>query len=122
MFDYGRQRELHIENAVAVADTTPAGIRVQPKRLTDQRTVLVSGPYFVLESIELTPNSVWTLETEQETWLLVVKGSARAGTSNIIIGDAMFVESDSVEIRAGDLGAQLLVAYPDTTPAKALLQ
>jgi mannose-6-phosphate isomerase len=122
MFDYGRHRELHIENAVAVADITPAGIRTPPKRLTDQRTILVSGPYFVFESIELTPNSVWTLETEQETWLLVVKGSARAGTSNITIGDAMFVESDSLEIRTGDLWLQILVAYPDTAPAKALLQ
>jgi mannose-6-phosphate isomerase len=56
MFDYGRQRELHIDNAVAVADTMPAGVRAQPKRLSDQRTVLVSGPYFVFESVELTPN------------------------------------------------------------------
>jgi mannose-6-phosphate isomerase len=122
MFDYGRERELHIENAVAVADTTPAGASAGPKRLTDQRTVLVSGPYFVFESIDLTPNSIWTLDAIQETWMLVVKGSARAGTASVGMGDAMFVESDSLEIRAGELGLQILVAYADTAPAKALLQ
>ena len=122
MFDYGRQRELHIENAVAVADTTPAEMSAQPKRLTDQRTILVSGPYFVFESIDLTPNSIWTLDATQETWVLVVKGSARAGTSSIGMGDAMFVESDNLEIRAGELGLQILVAYAATAPAKALLQ
>jgi mannose-6-phosphate isomerase len=122
MFDYGRQRELHIDSAVAVADITPAGICSPPKRLTDQRTILVSGPYFVFESIELAPNSVWTLEAKQETWILVVKGTARAGTSSITTGDAIFAESDSVEIRAGDIGTQLLVAYPDTAPIKTLLQ
>ena len=122
MFDYGRQRELHIDKAVAVADITPSAVRVPPKRLTDQRTLLVSGPYFVFESIELTPNSVWTMEATKETWMLVVKGNARAGTSNISVGDAMFAASESMEIRAGAIGTQLLVAYPDTTPAKALLQ
>lgn len=122
MFDYGRQRELHIENAVAVADTRPVEVIAKPKRLTDQRTILVSGPYFVFESIDLAPNSIWTLETKQETWMLVVKGSARAGTSSITIGDAMFAESDSVQIRVGALGVQMLVAYPDAAPVKALLQ
>jgi mannose-6-phosphate isomerase len=122
MFDYGRQRELHIENAVAVADTTPAEFRAEPKRLTDQRTVLVSGSHFVFESIDLTPNSVWSLEAEQETWMLVVKGSARVGASSMAIGDAIFAKSDSVEIRAGTLGVQALVAYVDNAPVPRLLQ
>lgn len=122
MFDYGRQRELHVDSAVAVADITPTRTRTPPKRLTDQRTILVSGPYFVFESVELAPHSVWTLDATLETWILAVKGTARAGTSSITTGDAIFAKSDSVEIRAGDLGTQLLVAYPDTAPLKTLLQ
>ena len=122
MFDYGRQRELHIENAVAVAATSPANIRTQPKRLTDQRTALVCGPYFVFESIDLQPDSASLLEAEHETWLLVVKGSARVGTSNLIIGDAIFAQSERIEIRTGPFGMQALVAYADTKPAAALLQ
>ena len=34
LFDYGRKRELHIENAIAVADAGPAEFQVRPNRLT----------------------------------------------------------------------------------------
>lgn len=122
MFDYGRPRELHTENAVAAANHAPSEARAQPKRLTDQRTILASSPYFMFESIDLTPNSAWLLEVEQETWLLVVKGSACAGSSNIAVGDALFAQSDSIEIRAGSLGMQALVAYANDAPAAHLLQ
>ena len=35
LFDHGRGRELHIENAIAVADAGPADFHVTPTRLTD---------------------------------------------------------------------------------------
>ena len=51
LFDYGRQRELHIENAIAVADTGPAVVQARPIPLTDERTLLVSNAHFVFERI-----------------------------------------------------------------------
>ena len=69
LFDYGRQRELHIENAIAVADAGPANFQVQPNQLTAERTLFISNPYFVFERIDLAPNSNWRLEAERETWL-----------------------------------------------------
>ena len=33
MFDFGRKRELHVANAVAVADAAPADVSLKPKRL-----------------------------------------------------------------------------------------
>jgi len=57
LFDYGRQRELHVENAVAVAHAAPPDPQVIAKRLTDRRTLLVACPYFVLERIELPPDT-----------------------------------------------------------------
>ena len=43
LFDYGRQRELHIENAVAVAMAGPREDQAPPERLSDARTVLLRG-------------------------------------------------------------------------------
>ena len=57
LFDHGRQRELHIESAIAVADAGPAHFQMRPNRLTDERTLLVSNPHFVFERIDLAPNS-----------------------------------------------------------------
>ena len=111
LFDHGRQRELHIENAVAIADAGPADVRVMPRRLSDTRTLLTSNAHFVFERIDLAPNSAWCLDAARETWLLVVEGSARAGSSDVAMGDAMFAQSDRLDIRAGPGGLAGLVAY-----------
>ncbi len=111
LFDHGRGRELHIENALAVSNAGPADFRVAPTRLTDTRTLLVSNSHFTFERIDLAPNSAWCLEAELETWLLVIGGSARAGSFDLATGDAIFAQSDQVNIRAGSNGLSGLVAY-----------
>ena len=60
LFDHGRQRELHIESAIAVATPARPAFGSRPNRFTDERTLLVSGPHFVLERIDLAPNSTWS--------------------------------------------------------------
>lgn len=111
LFDHGRGRDLHIEDAIAVANAGPAEFRVTPTRLTDTRMLLVSNSYFTFERIDLTPNSTWRLEAEHETWLLVVSGSARAAEFDVTTGDAIFAQSDQVAIHAGRNGLTGLVAY-----------
>jgi hypothetical protein len=76
-----------------VADPGPAHCRVRPNRFTDERTLLVSGPHFVLERIDLPPNSTWSLEAKRETWLLVLKGDAVAGSLDVAVADAVFAQS-----------------------------
>ena len=84
--------------------TGPADFRVQPNRLTNERTLLVSSPAFVFERIDLPPNSAWCLGADRETWLLVLSGGARTGSFDVTIGDAVFVQSDRVNIHAGTIG------------------
>ncbi len=113
MFDFDRHRELHVENAVAVADTKPAGFRVPPRRLSDERTLLVSDPLFVLERFDLPANSSWYLRADRETWLLVIEGGANTGLFGVVAGDAIFLESDRVDIDVGSSGLTGLMAYTD---------
>jgi mannose-6-phosphate isomerase len=122
LFDHGRQRDLHIESSVAVADAGPAHFQVEPNQLTDERTLLVSSSHFVFERIELAPNSTWYLQVERETWLLLVSGDARAGSFDIAAGDAIFVQSDRVDIHAGPTGMVGLVAYTSGDLVPHLLQ
>ena len=111
MFDFGRKRELHVANAVAVADAVPAEADVKTKRLTDERTLLVSNTHFAYERIELTQRAMLHLEAEHETWLLVVNGSGRAGKFDVVSGDAIFAQLDSIDLHAGPEGMTCLVAY-----------
>lgn len=111
LFDHGRGRPLHIDSAVAVANTGPAVFFVQPNKVTNERTTLVSNSHFVFERINLAPNSAWRLDAARETWLLVISGSARAGSFDVATGDAVFAQSDRVDIRPGKNGLTGLVAY-----------
>jgi mannose-6-phosphate isomerase len=122
LFDYGRQRELHIERAIAAAIAGPARFRSRPNRFTDERSLLVSGPHFVLERINLAPNSTWSLEAKRETWLLVLSGNAVAGSFEVGIADAVFAQSDRVDIRVGSTGMTGLVAYTGIGPIPDLLR
>jgi mannose-6-phosphate isomerase len=84
---------------------------VQPIRLTNERTLLVSSPALVFEKIDLPPNPASCLGADRETWLLVLSGGARTGSFDVTMGDAVFVQSDRVNIRAGTIGMVGLVAY-----------
>ena len=123
MFDFGRKRDLHVADAVAVADAGPADVGLKPKRLTDERTLLASNSHFAFERIELTPDSAVSLQADRETWLLVIRGGARAGKFNVATGDTIFAQSDSVDIHTGPEGMTSLVAYTGTGgPVPHLLQ
>jgi mannose-6-phosphate isomerase len=122
LFDHGRQRELHIERAITVADAGPARGRVRQNRLSDERTLLVSGPHFVLERIELAPESNWRLEAKRETWLLVLNGGAVAGSFDVAIADTVFAQSDRVDIRVGKSGMVGLLAYTGIGPIPQMLR
>ena len=118
LFDYGRQRELHIENAVAVAVAGPVRRQPSPTRIDEARKAVVVDAHFVLEQIELLPGSVWTIEVQREAWLLAIGGSAQIGSLEIGPGEAIFAEADRADIRVGDLGLKALLAYvgPDLNP------
>jgi mannose-6-phosphate isomerase len=122
MHDFGRKRELHIENAIAVADAGPAKSPAEKFRLTDERMLLIANPHFVFERVDLEPNSTWCLKAEQETWLLIVSGSARIGPLNAAIGDAIFAQSDRASVCAGATGMAGLAAYTGGKPVPNLLQ
>jgi mannose-6-phosphate isomerase len=115
LFDYGRQRELHIENAVAVATAGPREVQPPPERLSDARLILTVNRYFALEQIDLAPASVWKLDAPKETWLLAIEGHAQLGSIRLASGDAVFLQADHAEIEAGADGLKALLAYPGPT-------
>lgn len=122
LFDHGRNRELHVENAILAADAGPADFQARPNQLTTERRLLASNPHFTFERIELAPNSSWCLEAERETWLLVLGGSAVAGSFDVVTGDALFAQADHVDIHSSAIGMVALVAYTGDGPIPHLLQ
>jgi mannose-6-phosphate isomerase len=122
LFDYGRQRELDEKNAVAVSDAGPVQTQSAPRRLTAHRTAVITSRHFVVELIDLPANSTWALNADRETWILAIEGRARIGSTNMSVGDAVFIEADRSGIEVGADGMRGLMAYPGPDPAVALLQ
>jgi mannose-6-phosphate isomerase len=122
LFDYDRQRELHEESAVAVSDAGPAPTQAVARRLSDERWALIASPHFVLERIDLPPDSTWALAADKETWMLVIEGLAKIGATKTTAGDVIFVEADHAIIEVGCDGMSGLIAYPGPDPIISLLQ
>jgi mannose-6-phosphate isomerase len=122
LYDYGRQRELHEDSAIAVSDAGPVQAQSGARRLTAERTALIASPHFIFELIDLPANSNWALKADRETWILVIEGQARIGLANTTVGDVIFVEADRAGIDVGPDGMSALIAYPGPDPAISLLQ
>ncbi len=122
LFDYGRGRELHEDNGVAVAHAWPLRSAATPVRLTSERTVLVASRHFVFEKFDLPGGSSWALQGEPETWMLVLDGHAAIGLATVAIGQAVFLGGGRTSIEVGANGLTALVAYPAAAPIASLLQ
>jgi mannose-6-phosphate isomerase len=122
LFDFGRERELHVADAVAVARAGPSDAQTASRRLSDVRTLLIACPYFVLERIDLEAYSNWQLNAASETWLLVLDGHAQVGPTSLSIGEAAFLEADrtTIQVDAGRFSG--LVAYVSANPTRNLLR
>jgi mannose-6-phosphate isomerase len=121
LFDFGRQRELHVDNAVMVAHAGPAGALTASRRLTDARMLLIACQYFVLERIDLVPDSSWQLNAASETWLLPLHGHARVGPMSLSIGEAAFLKAGRATIQVAANRFSGLVAYVGAEPTQGLL-
>ena len=122
LFDYGRERELHEDDGVAVANAWPLRPANNSTRITPERTVLVASRYFVFERLELPEGSSWALLAERETWILVLDGHAAIGLAAVSVGEAVFVSGGRASIEVGVKGLSALVAYPASVPVGSLLQ
>jgi mannose-6-phosphate isomerase len=121
LFDFGRQRELHPESAAAVAHAWPASAQIASKQLTDARTLLVACPHFVLERVDLVPDSSWQINVTTESWLLVLNGHARVGPINLAMGEAAFLDADRAVVQVGASGFIGLLAYVGFEPRRDVL-
>jgi mannose-6-phosphate isomerase len=97
LYDYGRGRELHLDEGLAIAELGPSEPRYAPTQLADGRR-LVSCPYFHVDEVEgdvtVDPEGQWAA-------ILVVSGCAVVGTQQAPAGTTLLVAAAAgpVEVR-----------------------
>ena len=110
LYDYGRPRELHLDDGIAVAELTPYVAPPSPSAATEPgRIILVEGPKFVLERWSGGQRDI-ALPAGTTGWLVPVRGEGVVGGVAWHAGECVMVTGgERVEASAD---ADLLFAYP----------
>ena len=111
LYDYGRPRELHLDDGIAVADLQPYEPYASPGRVDSERVILVEGPKFVLERWP-GGHRVVTLPEGVEGWLVPITGAGAVDGVAFKAGECVAV-TGRAELQA-EVGSDLLFAYPGT--------
>jgi mannose-6-phosphate isomerase len=109
LYDYGRGRELHLEQAIKVAVPRPFRPVCQAIMRSDAREILASGQAFVLERWREANGTIRPGE-HRPVWLIPVTGEYRIGLDRIVPGDVWV--TGSPQMLAANSNSELLVAYP----------
>jgi len=117
-YDYGSSRELHLDEALAVADFVPFSADHEPREIMPGRIILAEQRKFVLE--RWTAQGRFTVAPgSANIWLMPVEGLAAIDGEAARLGDAIVLEG-AAEIELAH-GATLYVAYPGSRPVEGLL-
>lgn len=109
LYDYGRPRELHLEDGVAVSDARPFVAPEAPGQIAEDRAILVNGPKFVLERWTGGDRSV-KVPAGVKGWFVPVTGNGTADGTKWTAGDCLTFEGE-VQVQASE-DSDLLFAYP----------
>lgn len=109
LYDYGRPRELHLEDGVAVSDARPFVAPPAPGKIAEDRSILVDGPKFVLERWTGGERTV-TVPAGVKGWFVPVTGNGSADGTAWAAGDCLTFEGE-VQLQSSE-DADLLFAYP----------
>jgi mannose-6-phosphate isomerase len=117
LYDYGRPRELHLDQGIAVAEPVPFVPHPMPGAVAPNRTILVEGPKFVLERWQ-GGHRRFDLPAGTTGWLIPVKGEGVVDGVAFKAGECLTLEGH-VELHAA-VGSDLLFAYPGDARVPAM--
>lgn len=106
LYDYGRPRELHLDDGVAVSDPVPFARVDTPTVLGEGCQLLVDGPAFRLERWQGGGDAT----LDGPSWVTVLAGSGACDGASFGPGEVWHADGVSRWQRSAD--ADLLVAYP----------
>jgi mannose-6-phosphate isomerase len=118
LYDYGRPRELHLDDGVAASVAEPFKI-VDERRMVGAREILCEGRKFVTERLRHEGLLALNPEEGRPVWLTVLAGSVAGAAVRANAGEAVLV-GGPVSLTAGP-GSDLLLAYDGAEVAEGLL-
>ncbi|WP_174273818.1 class I mannose-6-phosphate isomerase [Sphingomonas bacterium] len=109
LYDYGSDRELHLDDGIAVSNPVPYVAPYKAHAIAEGREILVDGPAFVLErwkGAATTPLS----GDGRKIWLVPIAGRGAIDGADLEAGGVWLVEGGATLALEAD--SDLVVAYP----------
>lgn len=114
LYDYGRPRELHLDEGVEAARAEPYVLKQPFAPLAEGRTMLVRAGHFIIEQWSWTGTREIALPAGVQGWLIPIKGKGLADGAPWQGGECWLIENFcSLTVEPGQ---DLLFAYPGSTP------
>lgn len=88
LYDYGRPRELHLDDGIAVANAAPFPGDLVQHLSGDERRTLVDGPHFTL--LQSNEDAL----QDRQRWVIPLDGEVRCGADVGKRGDCLLVQPD----------------------------
>lgn len=86
LYDYGRPRELHVEDAVGVAHAAPYPQRLAQHLSSGEESTLVEAPPF---SLVVTRSDALS---DHQRWIMPLEGTVRSGMDNAGAGECLLLQ------------------------------
>lgn len=86
LYDYGRPRELHLDDGIAVAQTAPYSNSLAQHLSPGEQRRLVDGPQFVLASTNE------DVSTDRERWVIPLEGTVQSDGEAAAEGDCLLLQ------------------------------
>lgn len=109
LYDYGRPRELHLDQAIDAARAEPAQEARPPMEIGPGRTGLAQGPAFQVEQLagaqsgQLNPPG-------RELWLIALEGGGQVAERDFGAGEVWYLD-EGHQLKL-DPGSRIVIAYP----------
>lgn len=116
LYDYGRPRALHLDQAIGVAEGRPWAAPSRPREAEAGRCILAEGRKFVLERWQGGAGRL-AAEEGRPVWLVPLGGGGTLDGAPLVAGDVWVVDGAAALDYRGDL----LLAYPGGDIARSLL-
>ena len=110
LYDYGRPRDLHLEDGIKACDPAPYASPTRPYFRADGREILAHGQAFVFERLPQGTMGTLRAASDRPVWLVPVSGGGSIPGSLLKPGSVWLADSDT-SLRVGE-ETELFVAYP----------
>jgi len=88
LYDYGRPRELHLDDGVAVSRPEPYSDELAQHLTGDEERTLVDGPHFTL--VHTKKDAL----KNRERWIMPLEGTVRSGDDVVAGGECLLVKAE----------------------------